>query len=105
MTRAELEVDGEGCLRFGSIGGPVGYLPVWPPGYSLKTEGDDVRVLDERGGLVARAGDKVEAGGGEIGKSGTAGGYQELRRRLDVPEKCTGIFWIITPLVEEIDRG
>ncbi|MEJ7841990.1 MAG: hypothetical protein WKF95_09490, partial [Rubrobacter sp.] len=105
LTRAELEVDGEGCLRFGAIDGPGGYLPVWPPGYSLKTEGDDVRVLDERGRLVARAGDKVEAGGGGIGRSGTAGGYEELRQRLDVPGKCTGIFWIITPPVEEIDRG
>ncbi len=105
LTRAELGVDGEGCLRFGAIDGPGGYLPVWPPGYSLKTGGDDVRVLDERGRLVAGAGDKVEAGGGEIGRSGTAGIYEELRRQLDVPEKCTGIFWIITPPVEEIDLG
>ena len=105
LIKAELEVDGEGCLRFASTLDSGSYLPVWPPGYSLVVEGGDGRVLDERGSLVARVGDRVEAGGGEYGRNGTAGGYGEMRRRLGVPERCIGPFWLITPPVEEIARG
>lgn len=105
LTKAELEIDGERCLRFGFIRGPGAYLPVWPLGYSLKTKGGNIRVLDERGRLVARVGDEVRAGGGEYGNHGTGGGYEALRRRLGVPGRCTGTFWIITPPVEKIGRG
>ena len=103
LTRAELEVDEGGCLRFGYIRGPGGDLPVWPPGYSLRTQDGETRVLDERDRLVARIGDRVEAGGG--GSGDAAGEYEKLRRELNVPERCTGAFWIITPPVKRIGRG
>ncbi len=105
LIRAELEIDREGCLRFGFSRGPGGYLPVWPPGYSLKVQDGDGLILDERGRPVARVGDRVETGGGEYGEIGTAGGYGEMRRRLGVPGRCEGTFWIITPPVEKIDPG
>jgi hypothetical protein len=68
-------------------------------------EDGEMRVLDERNRFVARVGETVEAGGGEISRNGSMGGYEKLRRELDAPKRCTGSFWIITPPVERIGPG
>ena len=101
-----LLLDGKGCLRFDNHpGGYEGYLPVWPPGYSLRIEGGEKRVLDHQGRPVARVGDRVYTGGGEWAKEGSMGGYEERRRELGVPKKCTGTFWVITPPVNDVGDG
>jgi hypothetical protein len=106
QLKGRLVVDGEGCLRVGLRGSDLrgsdlrgGDLPVWPPGYSLRTEGGETLVLDPRGHPVARAGGGVNAGGDQIARAGSMGGYEDLRHELGVPGKCKGPFWIITPPV------
>jgi hypothetical protein len=65
------------------------WLVVWPRGYSrLGTE-----VLDEKGQLLARIGDLVTLGGGQIDQ----GTYEFLRKQLigDVPEACRNAdYWV-----------
>ncbi len=95
-----LVVDEEGCLRLKTAHDPQGYLPVWPPGYSPATESGEIRVLDDRGHVAARVGDRVILGGGEIRKDESGPtpqaarrAFDERRRKLGVPGKCRGPFW------------
>jgi hypothetical protein len=44
---------------------------VWPFGYSARATSAGVVVLNDRGLVVAREGDRVGLGGGEIGNDGT----------------------------------
>jgi hypothetical protein len=94
-VRSKLLVDEKGCLRFDNHpGGRRGWFPLWPPGYSLSTEGDVTRVLDHRGRTKALVGHRVFLGGGliEVGS-----GLEERRRELHVPDKCPGFLWMVSP--------
>ena len=65
------------------------WVVVWPEGYEL--QGDT--VLDQGGQLVARFGDAITLGGGEVPK----GRYDLMQGSLvnDVPTSCReGPFWI-----------
>ena len=94
LTQGELVVE-KGCLRLRHEDRSRGDLPVWPPGWELSIEGREVRVLDDRGRVVAQVGDVVRMGGGQITRGGTGGGYERLRRELGVPEGCPGPIWIV----------
>ena len=55
----------DGCLRVDDK--YDNYLPVWPYGFSLNTGGDMViEVIDDNGHIVARVGDEIKLGGGEM---------------------------------------
>jgi hypothetical protein len=97
----KLVVDEKGCLRLEGDGDPQGHLPVWPPGYSLSTEGGEMRVLDDQGRTVARIEREVYMGGGEIRKGESGGGYEEKRSELGVPGKCRGPLWWVAPPVRQ----
>lgn len=43
-----------------------GYLIIWPYGYSLKAEKNEIWVVNDKGQPVARVGDEVRFGGGEL---------------------------------------
>lgn len=77
----------DGCLRVGS--GP-GHLLVWPPGFSLSTENDGVEILNGAGQVVARVGEEVHMGGGEVPFIEEA-----ARTRLKIPADCPGRYWIV----------
>jgi hypothetical protein len=97
-----LVVDKSGCLRL-QPGDLRGHLPVWPPVYSLGTEGGETVVLGDRGRVVARVGGEIEVGGGEIRKGEAGGSYEEKRREFGVPERCQGPLWMVVPPVREIE--
>ncbi len=65
----------------------------------MRTEGGETLVLDHRGHPVARAGGGVNAGGDQIARAESMGGYEDLRRESGVPGKRKGPFLIITPPV------
>ena len=55
----------DGCLRLAGTDPKFpeqGYLLVWPPGFSLHTVGDSVRVVDNGSVIVARVGDSIRVG-------------------------------------------
>lgn len=61
-----LILTGNGCLRLGVGGDYPSDLIVWPPGYSLNTEGNRVRIINENGRVAAEVGDEIVSGGGQI---------------------------------------
>ncbi len=86
-------VDEGGCLRL-EHGGGFTEVPIWPPRFDLRTEGGEVRVLDGEGGIVARVGDRVEMGGGEVW---SLAGIRSVdgRTRRELEERCPGPYWLV----------
>jgi len=54
------------CLYVQSLGGES-LLPIWPPEFTLRVEGDQVLVIDGEGQVAARAGEEVYMSGGYVG--------------------------------------
>jgi hypothetical protein len=54
------------CLVVRSLTGEV-LLPVWPPEFTLRAEGAQLRVIDGEGQVAARVGEEVYLGGGYVG--------------------------------------
>jgi hypothetical protein len=65
------------------------YLIIWPRGYSLDTEGDEIRILDEDGNVVAMVGDNISAAGGEVDI-----GIVKKYIGESLPGDCNGPFWL-----------
>lgn len=98
LAVGRLVVDDVGCLRLrDNRAGGGGDLIVWPPGYSMRVEDGEIQIVRGDGQTVARVGDKMELGGGQIASStGSRGMYEEF---LNIPEKCTGPLWIVGEVV------
>jgi hypothetical protein len=62
-----LRLDGP-CLLVDSLDGAV-LLPIWPPEFTLRSEGDELVVIDGQGQVAARTGEEVYLGGGYVGVS------------------------------------
>ncbi len=98
LWRGELILDGEGCLR---VRGDGSLVPVWPPGFGVEVSGEEVRILNERGRVVARVGDEVEIGGGEAPPAERINVADERTRR-ELRERCPGQYWLAAPEVNVI---
>ena len=92
------------CIRMAPDG--RGGLVVWPHGYSLRREGDEILVLNGRGEAVAEVGEEVRMGGGQITQeeAGPTPGaarraFEEKRGELGVPERCRGPLWVSSEVV------
>ena len=99
----KLELD-NGCLRMDK------YLLIWPHGFSLRTEGEEILVIDDGGQVVARVGDKITVGGGEITDSSfnvpgkTAKEFiEESIIGQPLPDDCTGPYWIVGETVKTVN--
>jgi hypothetical protein len=58
----KLIVGRKGCIRGNDPTfdqGDRGYIPLWPPQDELDADGDDARIPDGRGQIVARVGEEV----------------------------------------------
>jgi hypothetical protein len=56
----------DGYLRLSTSYSNDTYLIIWPKGYSVEKEGDEIMILDEDGRGVSVVGDTISAGGGEM---------------------------------------
>lgn len=82
----ELVVDAEGCVRLRTPGERPDYLLEWPPGFSLSTEGGELRILNSERRVAARVGDEIRVDG--------AGGG--TGRPPNLPRECRrGEYWSI----------
>ena len=88
----ELIVDGNDCLHAG------GYLLVWPYGFSLTDIDDITTVVDNTGKPIARAGDKIEVGGGECAGC-TGEDIAKISAQLP-NDRCSGPYWIVGEIIQ-----
>jgi hypothetical protein len=79
----------DGYLRLSSIYSDDKYLIIWPNGYSLNNEGEEIQILDDSGQVVAKVGDTISAAGG---KSGWLMCCVAIGKVL--PFNCDGPYWI-----------
>ncbi len=87
----ELVLD-DGCLRVHDN------LILWPYGYTVEMEGDDIWVVNEHGEGVVKVGDRVQMGGGVISAE-----FAEEKIGRSLPEGCTGHFWLVAFSVEKVE--
>ena len=100
LLEGRLELD-NGCLRVKySDGNYLGnYLLIWPHGFSLHTKGEEIQVIDINGQIVARVGDKITVGGGEIPGEGAKELIEESIVDQPLPDNCTGPYWIVSNVI------
>jgi hypothetical protein len=83
----ELYLDDAGYLRVKRD--YYSYLIIWPYGYSLKVEGGDRWVINDKNEKVARVGDWMHLVGGEI----PASVVNELIKQ-PLPDDANGPYWL-----------
>ncbi|MCJ7515710.1 MAG: hypothetical protein MUO89_07085 [Dehalococcoidia bacterium] len=72
-----------------------GELLVWPYGYSLRIMDKQIQVIDNDGQLVARVGDKIKVGGGEVPAE-----IVEEYIGQPLPDDCEGPYWLVSEVIE-----
>jgi hypothetical protein len=81
-----LQLDGA-CLYVQPLGdGSV--LPIWPPEFTLRAEGDQVLVIDREGQVAARAGEEVYMSGGYVGVT-------DEWVLQQIPPACRGEYFVV----------
>ena len=74
------------------------FLAIWPPNFTVNTAVEPAQIIDESGEVVARIGDVVQMGGGEVK------GYSDPEVTGSLPPECLGgISWIVGEGIEVIE--
>lgn len=81
-----------GCLRIEDYG--KSYLLILPHGFSVGVDEEGTMVIDEEGKTVARVGDTIQVGGGEV----SAGVAREATGG-SLPEGCPGPYYLVGSIV------
>ncbi len=98
MGGGKLVVDGEGCLRTKVSAEDPGSVPLWPSSFELDTEGDKIQVLDGKGRVVARVGDEVDMGGGDVTREMLEeNNVLDERTKQELFERCPGRYFLAQP--------
>ncbi len=85
-------VDDAGYLRI-NVNNDLHALIIWPYGYSLKIEGKEMWIINDKGQAVARVGDTVKLGGGFLGASD----MEEIMGHA-LPEDVEGPYFLANPI-------
>lgn len=93
LAEGKLVLD-NGYLRLKRFFGK-GDLLIWPYGYSLRIEGKEIQAIDSDGQVVARVGDRIKVGGGEVPAE-----IVEKYIGQPLPDNCTGPYWIVSEVVD-----
>ncbi|HEY4663157.1 MAG TPA: hypothetical protein VIH07_05740 [Candidatus Humimicrobiaceae bacterium] len=96
ILEGKLELD-NGCLRIKYF--DDNYLLIWPYGFSLRTEGEEIQVIDENGQVFARVGDNIRVGGGEITGENAKESIEKYYIETPLPEDCQGPYWVVGEVV------
>ncbi|MCB8946246.1 MAG: hypothetical protein H6658_21075 [Ardenticatenaceae bacterium] len=99
------------CLRLIAGIDNTSYLVVWPPGYELDEEGSDILIRDNSGQVVARVGERVYMGGGEVYSreneiatfDGVPGVSEQLITEIE-NSGCPGPYWISGGVILDQDE-
>jgi len=76
------------------------YLLIWPHGFSLHTEGEEIQVVDSEGQIAARVGETIKVGGGEIPAKFAEFIAEEVIGR-SLPDDCAGPFWKVSEVITD----
>ncbi len=70
-------------------------LIIWQPDYFVNNNKGIIEILDRRGQVVARVGEEIQIGGGEVPLT------PDLQRQLrePIPTQCGGPYWLMGDLV------
>jgi hypothetical protein len=82
-----LQPEGE-CLYVDALHGGERVLPIWPPEFTLRAEGDQLLVIDSEGQIAAQAGQEVYM----------AGGYVQVTDEWvlqQIPPACQGSHFVV----------
>ncbi len=82
-----LDADG-GCLRVAPLYGGESLLPIWPPEYTLRVEGEQVLVIDGEGQVAARVGEEVSMSGGQVAVT-------DEWVLQQIPTACRGAYFVV----------
>ncbi|MEA3377059.1 MAG: hypothetical protein U9R72_12775 [Chloroflexota bacterium] len=87
-------IEEDGCLRVGDVG--QSNLVIWPYDHTV-TAGEDGRlaIRDGNGTVVARLGDVVRLGGGQVPTV-------ENATPMEVPDHCGGPYWLAASEIEAV---
>ncbi|MCY0994519.1 hypothetical protein OV203_45770 [Nannocystis sp. ILAH1] len=87
-------IEQSGCLRVSPDGKQPGHLLIWQPGYGARRTGDRLEIVDSTGKVVARVGEPLRTGGGEVRLT------DALRKQLKAPldAACVGPYWLMGQL-------
>lgn len=93
-------VEEDGCLFVSVL--EDRWLLFWPEGYTARTAGGRIQVLDGDAEVVGDVGDRLQFGGGEsnpieVGGTAAAEGWASELTGVDIPEKCGDLYWIVAP--------
>jgi len=88
--RGKLVCDDAGYLRVND------YLMIWPYGYSKKTEGKEIWIINDKGQTVARVGDWIHFVGGEIPAWAV-----NLRIEQPLHEDAKGPYWLVGDVIKD----
>jgi hypothetical protein len=77
----------DGCLRVRTLSGQE-LLPIWPPEFTLRAEGERLLVIDGEGNVAAHAGEEVYMAGGYV----SVGDEYVLTQ---IPQACRGAYFVI----------
>jgi hypothetical protein len=83
-------VEQDGCIRVRTDDDPRGRLLVWQPDYQIQRNGERIEIVDGSGKVVARVGESIDIGGGEVPAF-------EDRLKAPLPPACTGPYWMVAP--------
>jgi hypothetical protein len=89
----------DGCLRTKVSAGDPGTVPLWPANFDLDASGDEIQVVNGKDRVVARVGEEVSMGGGEVGKETLEENniLSEQTRRV-LFERCPeDYYWLASP--------
>ncbi len=89
LLQGELVLD-NGCLRVHDV------LVLWPHGYSWKTEGEGILIIDDKGQIAGWVGEQIKLGGGEVPAY-----FAEEKIGQPLPDSCPGPYWLAGEVVEE----
>ncbi len=96
LLEGRLELD-NGYLRVKYVDN--NYLLIWPHGFSLRIEGEEIQVIDSNGQVFARVGDIIKVGGGEAPSGKEKEYLEKYFVEQPLPDDCQGPYWIIGQVV------
>jgi hypothetical protein len=87
----------DNCLRLKphSLIGESSLL-IWPYGYTLNINGDEIHVVDNKDQVVASLGDSIKVGGGHI--------ILEIVEKYigkSLPDNCPGPYWLVSGVIKD----